>query len=148
MNSFIKGIIVIVTFVSFSSCSIVGNYYITNESDSDVFVTLQFKFLPQDSSITYQVRKASFTGQKIKYRDYKKMDEMNLKFDDQKTHVHFVIAPKTYFWIGSGMNTKIHHLDHIKMENSQGEEIIDPNAYEEGRIKRSGMGTYTVAFGI
>ena len=127
---------------TFCSCSIVGNYYLLNNSQNDIEVIINLKSIPTEAAKDYILRIDNIDKRKIKYSTYKKMNKRIIRIDSTQNQFRFSLNPNEMAHIGHGQNTSLNKVKDIVIFNGKDTIKVDGDFYEQFKIKRSGLGSY------
>ncbi len=138
-----KNLILLFLFsISFSSCTIVGNYYLINSSKNKIKVslTLDPSFILLGKKV--EIKSLKKTKKKVKFSAFKKMKTHPYTIDSLTSTLHFELDSEHLAYLGTNYNTR--KIGDIKIvENKNTFEFDDSN---QGKFKSRGLMKYVMLY--
>lgn len=134
--------LLLIVFTS-SGCTITGNFYLVNNSQENLDVTINLRSINSEIAESYIIRIDNFNEIKIKYSTHKNLDKRLISIDSIKQHFQFTLLPNEIAYIGSGPNTRLWNVSNILISKNEELIEIDGASYGQFEIKRSGLFKYS-----
>lgn len=137
-----RALFVLAIAIILSSCTIVGNYYLLNNSQNDLEVTINIRSINKEIAQNYMVRIDDITMKKIKHSTYKKMQKRIIAIDSTNRQFKFTVSPNEIAHIGNGPNTRLWNVKNVIITSQTQHIEIDGTEYGQFNIRNSGLFKY------
>ena len=133
---------ILTTAITLNSCTIVGNYYLLNNSINDLEVTINIRSINMEIAQSYVVRIDDISEKKIKHSTYKKMQKRIIAIDSTNKQFQFTVSPNEIAHIGNGPNTRLWNVKNVIIRSETQNIEIDGAEYGQFEFRKSGLFKY------
>jgi len=137
-----KTLPILILAFSLTSCTVIGTFYLINESNSTLTIQINLKNNYQYDFKKDLIKIAEKSDQKIKYGTYKKMNKRQISLDTLTNQFSFKLAPNEFAYLGNGSNTKFRKVKNILIYHEKDTLKFDGNRNGDFKIARRALAKF------